>query len=240
MTKLYGPAMHAADPQLEKKGHKGRSNVILGSVHASFHKEIIPYEPYEVRSRVLGWDQKWCVIGSFFIRPAKGGKEEVLLASGVSKYVVKKGRYTVEPEFCFTAAGWLPKKPADCKAGPKPDQKAEDSNSSNDTVTPASGSEQKASPEQPPTPQSDPKIAAPIPEAAVETAEVVAKLENVASHIVDEPSDKVNISAATPPRAAEWDWHRIDMERIRGLRVATGWLSLDKGMMEEYGHQRSQ
>jgi len=238
MTKLYGPALRAGKSQLEEQGHKGRSNIILGSVHTSFHKEVQPYERYEVRSRVLGWDQKWCVIGSFFIRPAKGGKEEVLLASAVSKYVVKKRRFTVQPEHCFTAAGWLPKKPEDCKAGPNQGHNAEESNSSDDTVTPASVADEQTSTDQQATPQSDPDIAAPVPEAAVEAAEVVEKLENVASHIVGDPSDGLDISAATPPRAVEWDWHRIDMERLRGLAIVSGWLSLDKDLMEEYALQR--
>ena len=239
MTKLYGPALRSGKSELEQQGHRGRSNIILGSVHMSFHKEVKPYERYEIRSRVLGWDQKWCVIGSFFIRPARGGKEEVLLASGVSKYVVKKRRYTVAPEYCFTAAGWLPKKPEDCRAGPAQGHKAEESNSSDDTATPASVADVQSSSDQQTIPASDSDIAAPVPEAAVETAEVVEKLEKVASHIVGDPSDDLDVSAATPPRAAEWDWHRIDMERLRGLALVTGWLSLDRGMMEEYGQQRS-
>ena len=238
MTKLYGPALRSGKTELEEQGHKGRSNIILGSVHTSFHKEVRPYERYEIRSRVLGWDSKWCVIGSFFIRPAKGGKEEVLLASAVSKYVVKKRRFTVAPEYCFTAAGWMPQKPEDCKAGPKQGHNAEESNSSDDTVTPASIADEQGSADGQATPQSDPGIAAPIPEAAVETAEVVEKLEKVASNIIVNPSDGLDLSAATPPRAVEWDWHRIDMERLRGLTLLAGWLSLDTGMVEEYAHQR--
>lgn len=237
MTKLYGPALRSAKSELEQQGHKGRSNIILGSVHTSFHKEVKPYERYEIRSRVLGWDQKWCVIGSFFIRPARQGKEEVLLASAASKYVVKKRRHTVAPEYCFTAAGWLPKKPEDCRAGPAQGHKAEESNSSDDTVTPASVGDGQSSSDQQTTPTSDPNIAAPVPEAAVETAEVVEKLEKVASNIIGNPSDGLDLSAATPPRAIEWDWHRIDMERLRGLAIVSGWLSLDKAMMEEYTHQ---
>ncbi len=237
MTRLYGPALRAASLQREKKGHKGRNSIILGSVHTSFHKEIRPYERYEVRSRVLGWDQKWCVVGSFFIRPAKGGKAEVLLASALSKYVVKKSRFTIEPEYCFTAAGWLPPKPEDCKAGPKQGHKMEESNGSDDTVLPASATDGQSSADQQAMSRTDPDITAPVPAVAVETAEVVEKLEKVASNLVGGRSDDIDISAATPPRAVEWDWHRIDMERLRGLAILSGWLSLDKGMIEEYGHQ---
>ena len=109
VTKIYGPALRGGDGQLEREGHHGRVSVILGSVHTSFHKEIKPYEKYELRSRVLGWDKKWLIIGSFFIRPAKGKQNEVLLASSLSKYVVKKARFTVSPERCLTTAGWATK-----------------------------------------------------------------------------------------------------------------------------------
>lgn len=107
--------------QLDKAGYKGAFAVILGSVHTSFLKEIKAYERYEVRSRVLSWDQKWIIIGSVFVRPKNAkdrireakdrarkakleGKSEaenntqqdehdsgeVLLATCLSKYVVKK------------------------------------------------------------------------------------------------------------------------------------------------------
>lgn len=32
----------------------------------------------------------------------------------------------------------------------------------------------------------------------------------------------------------EWDWHRIEMERLRGLRIAANWLSLDKDLSDEF------
>ena len=127
--------------ELEREGYKGNFAVILGSVHASFLKEIKPYEVYEVRSRVLGWDAKWILIGSVFVR-TKTAKDkradhrevqkrversgvsveeartqigfdtkEVLYAACLSKYVVKKGRFTVPPERSWRSAGWLPERP---------------------------------------------------------------------------------------------------------------------------------
>jgi hypothetical protein len=276
MTKLYLGGMRAGSERLEKDGYKGKTTIALGAVHTSFHKEIVPYEQYEVRSRVLGWDDKWCVIGSFFIRPAKRGRDEVLLASSLSKYVVKKGRFTVAPERCFTAAGWLPRKPEGCQAGPQ-EQKAhkkETSNgseSSNDTVILASDAGKTPSPDAQSLSQaasntpSDAGIAAPAPEAVFDNAGIVDKLEKVASHITGEASDRgeasnadeasttasashitaeasdaadppnpVQIATTTPPRRKEWDWHQIDMERIRGFRLAEGWLALDKELQGEF------
>lgn len=228
MTKLYASGMRTGSKQLEAAGYHGHTNVILGSVHTSFHKEIKPYERYEVRSRVLGWDQKWCVIGTFFIRPAPNKKDEVLLASSLSKYVTKKGRYTVAPEKCLRAAGWLPERPAETQAAP--DQRAEDSNSSNDTVVPSN------SDRSPDVTEDTNDIAAPAPEAAVNATEIVDRLEGIASHIEGETST-MDISTAIPPRAVEWDWHRIEMERLRGLQVAQNWLALDKALVEEYTHR---
>jgi hypothetical protein len=111
VTKLLIPGLKQGNTNLEREGHRGPLNVILGSVHTSFHREIKPYEGYEVRSRILGWDKKWIVIGSWFVRPGRKGKGETLLASALSKYVVKKGKFTVPPERCFTTAGWLPARP---------------------------------------------------------------------------------------------------------------------------------
>lgn len=228
MTKLYGPGLRVGAEQLDKEGYKGRTNIILGSVHTSFHKEIKPYERYEVRSRVLGWDAKWVIIGSFFIRP---GKTEGLLASSLSKYVVKKARFTVPPERCFRVAGWLPDKPPDSQAGP--DQAAEESNSSDDTVI--LDDKARATNSSGPPPQSDTgEIVAPVPQAVVETAETVDTLQRVVDGMMAEAG--FDVSATSPPRAAEWDWHRIEMERLRGLQIVAGWLALDKGLMDEYSH----
>ena len=115
-TRLIVAALKPGHIELEKQGYKGPMNVILGSVHTSFHREIKPYELYEIRSRLLGWDKKWMIIGSWFVRPGKNGKKETLLASALSKYVVKKGKFTVNPERCFTTAGWVPARPEERKA----------------------------------------------------------------------------------------------------------------------------
>jgi hypothetical protein len=107
VTNLLSAGFRSGNAELERQGHKGPNNVILGSVHTSYHKEIKPYERYEIRSRLLGWDQKWVIILSTFIRPGAKGKPETVLASALSKYVVKKARYTVPPENCLAAAGWF-------------------------------------------------------------------------------------------------------------------------------------
>ena len=108
IVSLLSPGYASLDAQLAKEGHKGLLGIVLGSVHVSFYKEIKPYERYEVRSRVLCWDEKWLLIVTWFVRPTRGkGREETILASALSKYVVKKGRFTVKPERCLRYAGLL-------------------------------------------------------------------------------------------------------------------------------------
>lgn len=234
VTKLLIAGFKQGAKNLEKDGHKGRLSVILGSVHTSFHREIKPYELYEVRSRVLGWDQKWLVIASFFIRPAtKKGKDEVLLASALSKYVVKKGRFTVSPTRCLTTAGWLPPAPENSNSSPAQAASSTSGTPLPSTLTPliqVGGKSDTATPD---------GIAAPIPESAAEvTAAVVEKLESAAAEAA---TSSAQASLADPllpltklDKSGAWDWHRIDMERLRGLQVAANWLDLDKDLMEEY------
>jgi len=47
--------------------HAGRLAIMLGAVHCSFRREIKPYQPYEIWSRVLCWDRKWLYIVTHFV-----------------------------------------------------------------------------------------------------------------------------------------------------------------------------
>ncbi len=253
MTKLAQPAWNKGNAELEKEGYKGKLTVNLGSVHTTFHREIKPYERYEIRSRLLGWNEKWVVILSCFIRPAtkgkgeKGGRPEFLLASSLSKYVVKKNRFTVPPQRFLHTAGWLPDKPA---TAPTHVHRQKGSESSGTTSTPSSQAHQDPAPE-PPTPQTPndtPGLVAPIPEPALESAHVINNLEKAASDLLPtsqtQPTENQPVAAdsiataTTPPRAVEWDWHRIEMERLRGLQIAEAWLGLDKALMGEFAHRQ--
>ena len=100
----------------------------------TFRKEIKPYQPYEIWSRILSWDHKWLYIVSHFVRKdavkptthtlypwQKPGesttsvarKEDAIFASALSKCVWKKGRQTVPPEIMLQVSGLLPPKPGD-------------------------------------------------------------------------------------------------------------------------------
>ena len=221
VTRLIVPGRYSKDKTLENKGIKGRIAVLLGSVHCSFHKEIKPYVRYECRSRILTWDRKWLVIATFLIMPRKG-KEEVLLASAISKYVVKKGRYTISPEHCLRNAGWLP---------PQPETGVEESG----VLVPPSITE--TGPEGTPTGSAVPAS------SAAAAAEVKEKLQKVLSRDEDLEKgeghgDPISAAAKTPSATSSggWDWHRIEEERLRGLKLAEAWLALDGQLKDEYSY----
>ncbi|KAL2008468.1 hypothetical protein VTN00DRAFT_6662 [Thermoascus crustaceus] len=91
--------------------------MILSGVQCVFRKEIRPYQPYEVWSRVLSWDEKWIYIVSHFVErdafrpreyylqrkkprgclqpttPSQGDQvQKKVFASAVSRYVFKQGQ----------------------------------------------------------------------------------------------------------------------------------------------------
>lgn len=101
-------------------------------MHTSFHREIKPYQRYEVRSRILAWDQKWIFVVSYFVKPGtvpsnvagkslleanlatvdadikkENGAGAGIFATAVSRYVLKKGRVTVLPETLIAELGFL-------------------------------------------------------------------------------------------------------------------------------------
>ncbi|KAE8145107.1 hypothetical protein BDV25DRAFT_165356 [Aspergillus avenaceus] len=102
------------EKRLEAQGKKGFLGFILGSVYTSFKREIPAYAKYEVKSHVASFDQKWIYIVTYFLKPGKGSKTDPealkkrLYAVSISRYVLKKGRYTVPPKDVFEAAGYTP------------------------------------------------------------------------------------------------------------------------------------
>ncbi|KAK3358847.1 hypothetical protein B0T25DRAFT_77558 [Lasiosphaeria hispida] len=118
---------------------KGSFGIGLGAVFCSFRKEIAPLQGYEMWSRILSWDRKWLYIVTHFVvkgkvRPthwdgpgrmgptrvvAADGSTEVhdwskyVIATAMSKYVFKLGRFTVHPAIVVEANGLLPPRPGD-------------------------------------------------------------------------------------------------------------------------------
>jgi hypothetical protein len=127
---------------LDKQGNvvQGAFGIGLGAVFCSFRKEIAPLQAYEMWSRVLSWDRKWLYIVTHFVVKGKvrptgwdgkrmgptrarvqkvdGGEpvedwSKYVIATAVSKYVFKLGRFTVHPALVIEAAGLLPERPGE-------------------------------------------------------------------------------------------------------------------------------
>ncbi|PGH14886.1 hypothetical protein AJ79_02748 [Helicocarpus griseus UAMH5409] len=66
----------------------GNAFLVLSGVQCVFRKEIRPYEPYEVWSRVFSWDEKWLYVVTHFVkRGAFRPREFCLQQKGKNKGV---------------------------------------------------------------------------------------------------------------------------------------------------------
>ncbi|KAH7166546.1 hypothetical protein EDB81DRAFT_919033 [Dactylonectria macrodidyma] len=106
--------------------------MILGAAQCVWRKEILPYQPYELWTRVLSWDEKWIYLVSHFVKPGlfkpteylmqsnprvsgknvkKEGpkdRQKAVYASSVARYVFKNQKRTVPPEQVLRECGLLP------------------------------------------------------------------------------------------------------------------------------------
>ncbi|KAH6886756.1 hypothetical protein B0T10DRAFT_575027 [Thelonectria olida] len=103
--------------------------MILGGTSCTWRKEIKPYQPYELWTRVLSWDEKWLYVVTHFVRanafspdeyamqPHKRGsgrsKKDIdplkaVYASSVGRYVFKNNRRTIPPEEVLKMCKLLP------------------------------------------------------------------------------------------------------------------------------------
>ncbi|ORY55504.1 uncharacterized protein BCR38DRAFT_356859 [Pseudomassariella vexata] len=114
----------------------------LGAVSCSFRRELMPYEKYEMWTKILAWDEKWLYIVTHFVKkgavrpgshslyPEQAGDdqdprldmeenvfdlEKNLFATALSKCVFKSGRKTVAPELMLRLSGLLPTRDEDKK-----------------------------------------------------------------------------------------------------------------------------
>ncbi|KAI5852042.1 capsule polysaccharide biosynthesis protein [Durotheca rogersii] len=120
------------DPADPSRPAKGRFNIMLGAVECSFKKELLPYQKFEMWTRILSWDRKWLYVVTHFVekgavqprswdsgnfgptRKSEGQPEDwekKVHATAVSKYVFKIGRLTVHPAIIIEASGLLPARP---------------------------------------------------------------------------------------------------------------------------------
>jgi len=137
---LLTTLFHAGLRRLRPSGKGARVHFVLVAVQVSFHRQILPYQAYEVHSRIVGWDGKWIYVGNWFVRPGTAARQMMLqrhaegvdltvdslniekarkevFASAVPKYVFKQGRLTIAPVRMFEEAGFLPKSGGDAMDG---------------------------------------------------------------------------------------------------------------------------
>ncbi|CAL5871087.1 uncharacterized protein PFLUO_LOCUS5333 [Penicillium psychrofluorescens] len=225
VTRIYSPGVGLISKELDKEFNAAAQregkrapkrkvvSIVLGSVYCSFKREIKPFELYEMHSKVISWDKKWMYILTCFMRPAKrAGGEKTLLATALSKYVVKKGRLTVSPERILRASGFLPAPPADNT------KTVLDSSAEGSAIgTPASG-------------EGIADTAAGVDGSLMRE---VLKLgdEQIPSREKLEEQQKENEDLWS---SGEWTWERIEQERLRGLGVVNGFTDLDTKLHEEW------
>lgn len=108
-------------------------NLIVSAISCTFHREIKPFQPYEIWTRVASWDDKWIYMVTHFVdnskfrprcylmqahpsinskqmRPAVPDKQnphEHVFASAVTRMVFKRGRLTVPPKRALEVCGLL-------------------------------------------------------------------------------------------------------------------------------------
>ncbi|KAG0248937.1 hypothetical protein BG011_009726 [Mortierella polycephala] len=89
VTSLLGPSVLPLHP-------KRRIAFALGGNQFWFKKEITLFQSYEIRTRLLTWNQKWFVIEHRMYAPSRrsktdedGKKKPMLCAIGISKFVLK-------------------------------------------------------------------------------------------------------------------------------------------------------
>ncbi|KAK2752451.1 hypothetical protein FQN54_008113 [Arachnomyces sp. PD_36] len=195
-------------PADEKKlSRPGPVAIVLGSVYCNFKREIRPFERYEVRSKLVAWDQKWMYILTYFIRPEKRpGSGKTLLAMGVSKYVIKKGRLTIRPERVLRASGLLPEKPEGI-------DERKNSTAGSDT-----GSDHSSSGDE---------------EGAVEGVDGTLVREALTFSENGSRERERQLRENSNWDKHEWSWERLEEERVRGLGLMEGFIGLDTGLDRE-------
>jgi hypothetical protein len=123
----------------EVRAVKGKYYVALGAVGCFFQREVPPLARFEIYTRILSWDRKWLYLvshvvkkgaikpDSYVLQPWKKGKKRAaadakksdeeedlkkhVYATSIARYVMKKGRLTVNPEIILERSRLLPARP---------------------------------------------------------------------------------------------------------------------------------
>jgi len=132
---------------------------------------------------------------------------KTLLVVAISQYVVKKARFTVKPEQVLRASGFLPSRPEGEEATMTTPNNASPNRSA--LSTPASGEGLS--------------VAGGLNEYII--AREVLTLSESGNLDTAMLENKKKDNAAWD--RGEWPWERIELERIRGLKVVQAFIGLD-------------
>lgn len=142
----------------------GKYTFALGAVSCFFRRQIEPLQPFEIYTRLLSWDRKWVYVVShivekdaikperYTLQPWRTCKPEgsephradedltrFILATSVSRYVIKKGRLTINPEVVLEGSQLLPPRPSGVGLPPRADVERECVPTPGTPATPAAG-----------------------------------------------------------------------------------------------------
>ena len=201
---------------IDAKKASGKYFIALGGVGCHFQKQIEPFQQFEIYTRLLSWDRKWMYLvshvvrkgaikpDSYVLQPWKKSKRRQsadkkddedmskhIFATSIARYVVKKGRLTVNPEIVLQRSRLLP--PRHEGVGLPPRAESTEATPSRSTAdTPAVSNGALTSPEQ-------------------MAAEVTSKLGNVAAAAGEGQQQADD----------DWTWEDMEKERLRGLKLAS-------------------
>ena len=131
--------------------------------------------------------------------------QSAIFATGIAKYVCKKGRLTIPPERILQASKLLPTKPAD-----------------RGTTSPATSIST-------PVPESTSNTAA---VAATIDQITPGNTETVVVESLKAAADAAG-GIGRKDGDEEWTWERVEAERKRGMKIAEGWAALE-GLNAEF------
>ena len=232
---LCGRGISAVRKQLVKGNDK--FGIMLGGVHCSFRKEIKPFQGFEIWTRLLAWDKKWLYIVSHI----------------VEKGAVQPEGYTFQPWRKLKA-----KKPKGTTAGTEDigqianGKKAEAATAQSKihatsiakyvfkhnriTIPPAqileAGGLLPPSPSNVSTP-SESSTPSDLPDSTSNEPVVATMVESLSSASVH-----ATVDASMKPSngyGGTWDWHRIEDERTKGMKIAEMFNRLDTLSEEFHG-----
>lgn len=207
--------------------------VALGGAHCNFRREIKPYQQFEIWTRILAWDRKWLYIISHFVkkgevqpegwtlqpwRKVKSMKAAKEIANGHANGSAEKSTAQPHPAIYASAIAKYVFKKGRLTVAPS-------------VVLEASG----LLPLKPADQPVSERDSSPAPNAGANTPEGISAEPAATSLVQAASSDDVLDASlrAEGKDSTEWDWQRIENERLRGLKIAELFNGLD-GLNSEF------